>query len=117
MASIETYKVDHLIGSQVGTCTIIKELARGGMGIVFVAFQKSLKRQIAVKTLPKALLDADMAQRFQFEAEAAAILSHPNIIPIYEVGETNEFFFFTMQLVKGEPLSDREHYQFVNKSS
>jgi len=106
MASIEKYKVDHLIGKQVGTCTIIRELARGGMGIVFIAFQTSLKRQIALKILPKTLLDAEMAQRFQLEAEAAAILSHPNIIPIYEVGETEEFLFFTMQLVGGEALSD-----------
>jgi serine/threonine protein kinase len=106
MVSIEKYKVDHLMGQQVGTCTIIKELARGGMGIVFVAFQNSLKRQIAVKIVPKAFLDEDKAESFQLEAEAAAILSHPNIIPIYEIGETDEFLFFTMQLVQGEALSD-----------
>jgi serine/threonine-protein kinase len=85
------------------------------MGIVFIAFQKSLKRRIALKILPKALLDADMAERFQLEAEAAAILSHPNIIPIYEVGDTDEFLYFTMQLVQGEALSDaldrvRKHF-------
>ncbi len=106
MSSIATLKVDHLIGTQVGTSTIIKELARGGMAIVFIAFQRTLKRQIAVKILPKNLLTPKTAELFQREAEAAAILSHPNIIPVYEVGETDEFLYFTMQLVQGNPLSE-----------
>jgi serine/threonine protein kinase len=72
---------------------------------VFVAFQRTLKRQIAVKILPKSLITPAAAERFQQEAEAAAILSHPNIIPVYEVGETEAFLFFTMQLVNGQPLS------------
>lgn len=105
MISINDYTVDHLVGMQVGTSTIIKELARGGMAIVFIAFQRTLKRQIAVKILPKSLLTPKTAELFQQEAEAAAILSHPNIIPVYEVGETDEFLFFTMQLVQGNLLS------------
>jgi len=64
-----------------------------------------LKRPIAVKILPKSLLARSSAELFQQEAESAAILSHPNIIPIYEVGETEDFLFFTMQLVRGLPLS------------
>jgi len=107
MSSIETYNVDHLIGQEVGTCTLMKELARGGMGIVFIAFQRTLKRQIAVKILPKSILTPQTALRFLQEAEAAAILSHPNIITIYEVGETDEFLFFTMHLVQGTALSER----------
>lgn len=106
MASIDDFNSDPLIGKQFGTCTILKELARGGMGIVFIAYQTTLKRQIAVKLLPKRLLKPQAAERFQQEAEAAAILSHPNIIPIYEIGETNEFLFFTMQLVQGDSLSE-----------
>ena len=105
MVSIASIKTDHLIGNQVGTSTIVSELARGGMAIVFIAYQRTLKRQIAVKVLPKALLTPKTAELFQQEAEAVAILSHPNIIQIYEVGETDEFLFFTMQLVKGTPLS------------
>ena len=105
MASIAAYKVEPLIGTQVGTSTIIKELARGGMAIVFIAFQKTLKRQIAVKVLPKSLITAKSAELFQQEAEAVAILSHPNIIPVYEVGETDEFLFITMQLIQGSTLS------------
>ena len=104
MGAIAKIKVDHLIGKEVGTSTILKELARGGMAIVFVAYQRTLKRQIALKILPKSLITTKTAQRFQSEAESAAILSHPNIIPIYEVGETDDFLFFTMQLVQGKSL-------------
>lgn len=105
MDTIESYKSDHIIGIQIGTSTILKELARGGMAIVFIAYQMTLKRRIAVKILPKIFLTPKTAELFQQEAEAAAILSHPNIIPIYEVGETEEFLFFTMQLVQGFPLT------------
>ena len=91
MASIAKFKVDHLIGTQLGTSTLIKELARGGMAVVFIAYQRSLKRQIAVKILPKSLLTQNTADLFRQEAESAAILSHPNILQIYEVGETEEF--------------------------
>lgn len=96
----------HLIGRKVGSSTLLKEVARGGMGVVFAAYQDTLKRQIAVKILPKSLLTPTTAQIFRQEAEAAAILSHPNIIPVYEVGDAGEFLFFTMQLVRGRPLSE-----------
>jgi len=104
MGAIAKINVDHLIGKEVGTSTILKELARGGMAVVFIAYQRTLKRQIALKILPKSLMTPKTAQRFQSEAESAAILSHPNIIPVYEVGETDEFLFFTMQLVQGKSL-------------
>ncbi len=104
MGSIATMNFDHLIGQQVGTSVLLKELARGGMGAIFIAYQKTLKRQIAVKILPKSLLTPTNAEFFRQEAEAAAILSHPNIIQVYEVGDTGEFLFFTMQLVNGRSL-------------
>ncbi|MBN1849284.1 MAG: serine/threonine protein kinase [Deltaproteobacteria bacterium] len=105
MKSLEDLNLEHLIGQEVGTATILKELARGGSAIVFIAFQRTLKRQIALKILPKSLITPETAERFQMEAEAAAILSHPNIIPIYEVGETDDFLFFAMQLIQGRSLS------------
>jgi serine/threonine-protein kinase len=105
MESIASINVDHLIGKEIGSSTIIRELARGGMSIIFIAYQRTLKRQIAVKILPKSLITQKTATLFQQEAESAAILFHPNIIPIYEVGETSDFLFFTMQLVAGETLS------------
>ncbi len=106
MAGIASYRTAHLLGIQVGTATVVKELARGGMAIVFIAYQRSLKRRIALKLLPKALLSAGKAELFQQEAESAAILSHPNIIPIYEVGETPEFLYITMQLIQGTTLTE-----------
>lgn len=107
MNAIGKLDLDHLIGRKVGSSTLLKELARGGMGVVFTAYQSTLKRQIAVKILPKSIITATSAKVFQQEAEAAAILSHPNIIPIYEVGDGDDFLFITMQLIKGYPLS---HY-------
>ena len=104
MNSIESINADRFIGRRIGTATIIKELARGGMAVVFIAYQRTLKRHIAVKVLPKSNLSDHKVEMFQTEAEAAAILSHPNIIQIYEVGETEDFLFFTMQLVQGITL-------------
>lgn len=105
MEFIEDAQLDHLIGMEVGTATILRELARGGSAAVFIAFQRTLKRQIAIKILPKSLLTPETAERFQMEAESAAILSHPNIIPVYEVGETGDFLFIAMQLIQGQSLS------------
>jgi serine/threonine protein kinase len=105
MPAIADLNLDHLVGQQVGTSVLLKKIGHGAMSAVFVAFQKTLKRQIAVKILPKALLTEKTAVFFQQEAESAAILTHPHIIPVYEVGETEEFLFFTMQLVKGNELS------------
>ena len=105
MSRIGKLNLDHLVGQQVGTAVLLKKLGHGAMSVVFVAFQKTLKRQIAVKILPKSLLTEKTAAFFQQEAESAAILTHPHIIPVYEIGETEEFLFFTMQLVKGNELS------------
>ena len=107
MAISKRLNLDHLIGDQVGTSVLLKKLDQGSMSVVFVAYQKSLKRQIAVKILPKAFLTPKIAELFQQEAQAAAFLSHPCIIPVYEVGETDEFLYFTMQLVRGTSLT---HY-------
>ncbi len=106
MTSIKELNFDHLIGQEVGTSTLLKELARGGMAAIFIAYQRTLKRQIAVKILPKSLLTPMAAELFQQEAESAAILSHPNIVTIYEVGEVEGFLFITMQLVNGRSLFD-----------
>ena len=82
MSTIGKLNLDHLVGRQVGTSVLMKKLGHGAMSVVFVAFQKTLKRQIAVKVLPKSLLTEKSAAFFQQEAESAAILAHPHIIPI-----------------------------------
>jgi serine/threonine protein kinase len=102
---IENIDAKRFIGERIGTATILKEINRGGMAVVFIAYQQTLKRQIAVKILPRSHLTPEKAELFQTEAEAAAILSHPNIIQIYEVGETDEFLYFTMQFVQGDTLA------------
>ena len=105
MASLTNMNLRYLIGKKVGSATLLKEIARGGMAAVFVGFQSSLKRQIAVKVLPKSTITPLAVKIFQQEAELAAILSHPNIIPVYEVGDAGDFLFLAIQLVKGKPLS------------
>ncbi len=104
MTTIKSIDAKKYYGMDIGTATVLKELGRGSMAIVFEGYQRTLKRKIAVKILPKAFITPFVVERFQQEAEAAAILSHPNIIPIYEVGETAEFLFMSMQLVQGQDL-------------
>ena len=107
MSYLRNFDFEPLIGQQVGTSVLLRKLDQGSMSVVFVAYQKTLKRQIAVKILPKTFLTPKIAEMFNQEAQSAAFLSHPCIIPVYEVGETDDFFYFTMQLVRGKSLA---HY-------
>jgi serine/threonine-protein kinase len=105
MNSIDAFDAANVIGTTIGTATVLKELARGRMGVVFTAYQQSLKRRIAVKILPKCMYTEESIRLFEQEAEAVAGLSHPNIMPIYEIGATGEFRYFTMQLIEGASLA------------
>jgi serine/threonine protein kinase len=105
MTSVRTINVADYIGKEFGNVTIVREIGRGAMGIVLLGFQKSLKRQVAVKILPKALHHLPSAlDLFRDEAETVAVLSHPNIIPIFEMGENERCFFQVMQYIEGENL-------------
>ena len=96
------------IGTSIGEYELRAELGRGGMGVVYRAFQASLQRTVALKMIPNAAFAAsqDLA-RLRAEALAAARLSHPNIVPVYEVGEHNGQPWFSMQFIEGSTLSQR----------
>src|SRR6185369_5905462 len=84
------------------------EIGRGGMGVVYRAMDRRLKRRVAIKVLPPDLaFRPDVRSRFMREAQTAAMLSHPHIVPIYEVDEREGLVFFVMALVDGESLAAR----------
>ncbi len=92
----------------LGRYEILRELGRGGGGTVYLAFDPSLKREVALKVLRGGFgVGADAVARFQREAEAAARLSHPHLVPIYDTGVTADVYYFTMEFVKGGSLADR----------
>ncbi len=104
-----TDPADDRIGSRatLGDFRLIRQIGRGGMGVVYEAEQLSLGRKVAVKVLPfAAMLDAQHRKRFYNEARAAATLDHPNIVPVYFVGDERGVHFFAMQLINGQSLAE-----------
>jgi serine/threonine-protein kinase len=97
------------VGAALGSAYEIEgELGRGGMGVVYRAVDRKLRRAVAIKVLPPELaFRDDIKQRFLREAQTAAQLNHPNIVPIYAVEEKDGLVCFVMALVEGEPLSLR----------
>jgi tetratricopeptide (TPR) repeat protein/tRNA A-37 threonylcarbamoyl transferase component Bud32 len=112
---------------RLGDYRLIRELGRGGMGIVYEAVQESLSRHVALKVIPHhSLLDAKRRQRFQREAQAVAQLHHTNIVPIFAVGEHDGLPYYAMQYIRGSGLDaqlegwradgshrGRDHWRFV----
>ena len=90
---------------QLGDYRIIREVGRGGMGIVYEAEQVSLGRHVALKVLPRELLDKpERRWRFQREAKAAAKLHHTNIVPVFGIGEEDDAVYYVMQFIQGLTL-------------
>ncbi len=91
---------------QLGDFRLLREIGRGGMGIVYEAEQLSLQRRVAVKVLPfAAAIDAKHVLRFKNEALAAGMLNHAHIVPVYSVGNERGVHFYSMQLVDGQSLA------------
>jgi serine/threonine protein kinase len=91
----------------LGDFKLIREIGRGGMGVVYEAVQLSLGRRVAVKVLPfAATLDARHLQRFRNEAQAAAQLHHTNIVPVYAVGCERSVHYYAMQFIEGQSLAE-----------
>ena len=96
-----------LHGDELGDFRLIRELGRGGMGVVYEALQRSLGRRVALKVLPLAgMLDERRLRRFQNEAHAAAALQHPHIVPVYGVGCERGVHYYAMQLIQGVSLAE-----------
>ena len=95
---------------QLGDYRILRKIGRGGMGIVYEAEESTLGRHVALKILPnQAMLDRQVLERFQREAQAAGRLHHPNIVPVFGVGAHEGVPFYTMQFVEGESLDKVIH--------
>ena len=91
----------------LGDFRLVREIGRGGMGVVYEAVQISLARRVALKVLPfAATLDSRQLQRFENEARAAAHLHHANIVPVFAVGSERGVHYYAMQLIDGRTLAD-----------
>ncbi len=90
---------------RLGDFRLLREVGRGGMGVVYEAEQISLRRRVALKVLPfAAAIDPRQLQRFQNEALAAAHLRHENIVPVHAVGNERGVHYYAMQFIEGQQL-------------
>ena len=89
---------------KAGRYQITGELGHGAMGVVYRGFDPTIGRTVAIKTVLLDTGDPEMIRRFRREAQAAGILSHPNIVTIYDAGEDHGVFYIAMELVEGETL-------------
>lgn len=91
-----------------GQYQVVRELGRGGMGVVFLARDIALHRTVAIKVLRHEFVDSeDHRERFRREARLTARLNHPGIVPVYTLGERHELVYIVMQYVHGSSLGDR----------
>src|SRR5215470_12167071 len=93
------------VPERFGPYRVEERIGAGGMGIVYLALDEALQRQVALKTLLPALAaDPEFVARFKREAQSAAALNHPNITQIYAIGQEGEVPYFAMELIRGRSL-------------
>jgi serine/threonine protein kinase/tetratricopeptide (TPR) repeat protein len=98
--------IEHPASGVLGDFRILREIGRGGMGVVYEAEQLSIGRRVALKVLPfAAMLDKQQLNRFKNEARAAGTLDHPNIVAVHSVGVERGVHYYAMQLVDGQSLA------------
>jgi tetratricopeptide (TPR) repeat protein/tRNA A-37 threonylcarbamoyl transferase component Bud32 len=97
-----------MVGKQISHYRILEKIGEGGMGEVYLAVDVKLGRKVALKFLPKKLLENKEArERFKREARATAVFNHPNIVTIHEIDEFEELIYIVMEYIEGETLGDR----------
>lgn len=93
-----------MMPEKIGRYTILSELGRGAMGVVYRAYDPNIGREVALKTIRLDQQDPQMVERFRREAHTAGTLSHPNIVTIFDAGEDNGVFYIAMELLEGQTL-------------
>ncbi len=106
-ACYDLFRMPTSVSKHFGKFTLLRELGRGGMGVVFLARDNELGREVALKMLLSTDSSSLEMERFRRESRAAAKLKHPNIVPIYETGTEAGRAYFTMEFVKGHSLERR----------
>ena len=96
--------IERAAAERLGDYRILRELGRGGMGVVYEAEHESLGRRVALKVLPRSFSSPQYHARFQREARAAAKLHHSNIVPVFDFGEQDGQHFYVMQYIHGVGL-------------
>src|SRR5262245_15528169 len=99
------------VHKQIGRFEIVRELGRGGFGVVFLARDVELGRDVALKVpRPGVLVDPHLSERFRQEARAAAVLDHPNVVPVYEAGEADGLSYIASAYCPGTNLANWLRY-------
>src|SRR5574341_299561 len=117
--------MEDLTGRQLGPYQLVAPLGKGGMGVVYKAYDTQLARYVAVKVLPpRYVMEPTFVGRFWQEAKAAANLEHPHILPVYAYGEHEGYHYIAMQLVRegslagllpGRPLTPEQMREIITQ--